>query len=316
MNFGFKAMKNKIIIVVGPTAVGKTKYGVDIAKYFDSCVVSCDSMQVYKKMSIGSAKPTLEEQKGIKHYLIDEVDPKIEFSVAEYSKLAINYIDQIISKGKTPVIVGGTGLYVNSIIYNMDFSNTEKNNEIRIECEKLLSEKGTDALYNKLLKLDPDAENKVHKNNTKRVIRAIERIKYSGNNLKTFEESKKLRKKYEPVILCLSRDRDELYERINQRVDIMMEEGLLDEVKSLLNDGLDKSMISMKGIGYKEIIDFLEGNLTLEEAVDKIKQSSRRYAKRQLTWFRKYSKDGLDIKWFNLTYESEEEVFKWLREKL
>ena len=309
-------MKDKLIIIAGPTAVGKTRCAVNIAKYFRTEIVSCDSMQIYREMSIGSAKPTEEEQDGVKHYLVDEIDPKENFSVAKYAKLSKRYIDDMINEGKIPIIAGGTGLYINSIIYDMDFSNSEKNDEIRNECKAILKEKGIAGLYEEWLRLDEDAAEKIHKNNVQRVIRAIERIKSSGGKLRDFNQSKTLRKEYEPIVVALIRDRDELYDRINLRVEQMMKCGLLKEVECLLKNGLKKEMISMKAIGYKELIEYLEGNISLDDAIDKIKQSSRRYAKRQLTWFRKYEKDGLDFRWFNLSYENEEDVIRWLREKL
>lgn len=303
---------SKIIVVAGPTAVGKTEYAIKIAKDFNGEIVSCDSMQLYKYMDIGSAKPTAEEQSQVKHYLVDEIDPKEEFSVAIYQKLAKKAIKEITDKGKVPVIAGGTGLYLNSILYNMDFGNTDSNKELREEYEKIAKEKGPDKLYEILLELDPKAAERIHKNNVKRVIRAIEAIKTSGKALNDFKTDITLNKEFDPVMVCLNRDRTELYERINKRVDILVDMGLLEEVKGLMDMGFTADDIAMKGIGYKEIIGYFKGQYDLNEAIELVKRNTRRYAKRQITWFKRYE----NMQWFNLSTDSLEDIISWIETKM
>ncbi|HZK87741.1 MAG TPA: tRNA (adenosine(37)-N6)-dimethylallyltransferase MiaA [Anaerovoracaceae bacterium] len=303
---------NKIIIVCGPTAVGKTKYAIGIAKAFNGEIISADSMQLYKYMNIGSAKPAPEELAQVKHYLVDEIDPKELFSVAEYQKRAKLAIKTVFSKGKTPVISGGTGLYVNSLIYDMDFSIQPLSTEYRRELEKLVSEKGNEFVHGLLAEKDREASERIHPNSVRRVIRALEMI-HLGDKVKPFEESFVKTKDYSYVIIGLSRDREEMYERINERVEILLRKGLVEEIRSLLDMGLTESDISMKGIGYKEIIGYIMGNYDLDFAVDLVKKNTRHYAKRQMTWFRRYE----DINWFNLSeYENDEqaieEIKRWL----
>ena len=297
--------KTPIIILTGPTAVGKTNLSIDLAKKLNAEIISADSMQIYKYMDIGSAKVTNEEMQGIKHYLVDEVTPDYSFSVSEFQERAYNYIYDINNKGKKVLVTGGTGLYLNSLIYDMDFAKSDANNEIREKLRLELEEHGIDYMHNKLRELDNDAAERIHKNNTKRVIRAIE-VCLSGEKMNDFSNDLRFNEKYKPIIIVLNREREHLYERINKRVDIMMESGLIDEVKTLLNMGYTKDMISMQGIGYKEIIKYLDGEYTLEEAIEIIKRDSRRYAKRQLTWFRRYS----DAKWFNLDEYDDSQVLE------
>ncbi len=297
--------KTPIIILTGPTAVGKTNLSINLAKKLNAEIISADSMQIYKYMDIGSAKVTNEEMQGIKHYLVDEVTPDYSFSVSEFQERAYNYIDDINNKGKKVLVTGGTGLYLNSLIYDMDFAKSDANNEIREKLRLELEEHGIDYMHNKLRELDNDAAERIHKNNTKRVIRAIE-VCLSGEKMNDFSNDLRFNEKYKPIIIVLNREREHLYERINKRVDIMMESGLIDEVKTLLNMGYTKDMISMQGIGYKEIIKYLDGEYTLEEAIEIIKRDSRRYAKRQLTWFRRYS----DAKWFNLDEYDDSQVIE------
>src|SRR5665647_611968 len=303
---------NKIIIICGPTAVGKTKYAIEIAKAFNGEIISADSMQLYKYMNIGSAKPAPEELAQVKHYLVDEIDPKELFSVAEYQKRAKLAIKTVFFKGKTPVISGGTGLYVNSLIYDMDFSIQPLSTEYRRELEKLVSEKGNEFVHGLLAEKDKEASERIHPNSVRRVIRALEMI-HLGDKVKPFEESFVKTKDYSYVIIGLSRDREEMYERINERVEILLRKGLVEEIRSLLDMGLTESDISMKGIGYKEIIGYIMGNYDLDFAVDMVKKNTRHYAKRQMTWFRRYD----DINWFNLSeYENDEqaieEIKRWL----
>lgn len=303
----------KLIAVAGPTAVGKTKYAIETAKAFNGEIVSCDSMQLYKYMNIGSAKPTPEEQAEVKHWLVDEIDPKEPFSVARYAQMAKAAIEDIFSRGKTPVIEGGTGLYLNSLLYEMDFSGASVDTELR---DTLLNEAelfGPEYIYNKLKEADPKAAERIHPNNVKKVIRALEGA-ISGKNIVDFKNCQEKCKDYDTILIGLTRNRPELYDRINQRVDIMIEEGLFHEVEELLEMGLDESDISMKGIGYKEIIGYFDGLYGQEEAIELIKKNSRHLAKRQLTWFRRYE----NTKWFNLSeYESDEaavgEIIGWVQ---
>lgn len=287
--------KIPLIILTGPTAVGKTDLSIKIAKDLDAEIISADSMQIYEYMDVGSAKVTKEEMDGIHHYMIDEVKPDFKFSVSEFQLRADKYIDEIIEKNKLPLVTGGTGLYLNSLIYNMDFAKSDANNELRESLRLELEEHGIDYMHEKLRSLDEESANRIHKNNTKRVIRALE-VCLSGEKMNDFSRNLKFNDKYEPIIIVLNRERDHLYERINKRVDIMLEKGLIDEVKNLLNMGYSKDLVSMQGIGYKEIIKYLDGEYTYDEAIEVIKRDSRRYAKRQITWFKRYE----SAKWFNL----------------
>lgn len=295
--------KIPLVILTGPTAVGKTNLSIQLAKKMNMEIISADSMQIYKYMDVGSAKVTEYEMNGVKHYLIDEVTPDYSFSVSEFQERANDYINQIVKKGKLPLVTGGTGLYLNSLIYNMDFAKSDADNELREMLRVELEEKGIDYMYEKLKSLDEEAANRIHKNNTKRVIRAIE-VCMSGKKMSDFSNDLKLNEKYEPIIIVLNRDREHLYRRINKRVDIMISQGLEDEVKTLLNMGYSSDLVSMQGIGYKEIIKYLNNEYTYEEAIEIIKRDSRRYAKRQLTWFRRYE----NAKWFDLDNYNDEKI--------
>ena len=297
--------KIPLIILTGPTAVGKTALSIELAKDLNAEIISADSMQIYEYMDIGSAKVTKKEMDGVIHHMIDEVKPDFAFSVSEFQNRANKYIKEIANKGKNVLVTGGTGLYLNSLIYNMDFAKSNSNSKIREELEKELKEKGIDYMHEKLKSLDSDAASRIHKNNTKRVIRAIE-VCLDGKKMQDFSSDLKYNEEYLPIIIVLNRDRENLYNRINKRVDIMMESGLVKEVKKLLDMGYDKNLISMQGIGYKEIVKYLEGEYTLDEAVEIIKRDSRRYAKRQITWFKRYK----DSKWFDLEKYDNMEVLK------
>ena len=297
--------KIPLIILTGPTAVGKTDLSIKLSKSLNAEIISADSMQIYKYMDIGSAKVTKEEMDGVIHYMIDEVTPDVPFSVSELQMRSEKYIEEINKKGKNVLITGGTGLYLNSLIYNMDFAKSNANNEIREKLEQELKENGIDYMHEKLRGLDEEAANRIHKNNTKRVIRAIE-VCMSGQKMNDFSKDLRYNEKYKPIIIVLNRDREVLYQRINKRVDIMLENGLLDEVKELLKMGYTKDMISMQGIGYKEMIKYLDGEYTYDEAIEIIKRDSRRYAKRQLTWFKRYQ----DAKWFDLDKYQDIEILK------
>ena len=247
-----------ITIIAGPTAVGKTKFAIEAAKALDGEIVSCDSMQIYKYMDIGSAKPTEQERLAAKHHLIDMVDPALPFSAAMYQELSKKAIEDIFRRGKVPVVAGGTGLYLNSLIYDMDFGGSETDPALHKKLEEEAAEAGPDVLYQRLFVLDRAAADRIHPHNTKRVIRALESA-MSGNNLEDFKKCTQKCKDYDINFIILTRNRPELYDRINKRVDLLVEQGLFGEVESLLNRGLTESDISMKGIGYKEVMVFLHG---------------------------------------------------------
>lgn len=302
-------MKN-IVIIGGPTAVGKTKVSIELAKEMNGEIISADSMQLYKYFDIGSAKPTEEEMQGIKHYMIGEIDPKTEFSVSDYSEHAKRYIDEIFEKGKIPIIVGGTGLYINSLIYDMDFSGASSDLEYRNYLEALAEEKGNDFIHDMLKEADPEAAERIHKNNLRRVIRALEINKIAGE-AKNFKTDLVKTGDYNIILIGLKRNRMKLYASINKRVDQMADAGLLDEVKFLKNYGLDDNFTSMQGIGYKEVLYYLDGKYSYEQMITAIKTNSRRYAKRQLTWFKRYE----EIRWFDFDdYDSFEEYLGKIKE--
>lgn len=298
--------KIPILILTGPTAVGKTDLSVKLAEILNAEIISADATQIYKKMDIGSAKITHREMKGVPHHLIDILNPDDEFSVSEYGDLAKKCIEDIHNRGKFPIITGGTGLYLNSILYKMNFGNSNSDERLRLELNELLNNKGIDYMHNLLKSYSEEVANKIHKNNTKRVIRAIEIFKLGGE-LGDFSKDLELNEKYDAKIVVLNRNRKLLYDRINYRVDLMFENGLIEEVKSLVDEGFSKDLVSMKAIGYKEIIDYLNGITTLEESKSIIKQNSRRYAKRQITWFKRYK----DAFWIDLdnTKNIDEQIY-------
>ena len=260
---------------------------IELAKKIDGEIISCDSMQIYKDMDIGTAKPTKEEMQGIKHYLIDFVSPDERYSVADFKKDAKKAIKEILSKGKTPIIVGGTGLYVDSLIYEIEYQNIEFDEKYRERLEQQAEEQGLDKLYEMARKIDEEAIKKISPNDKKRILRILEIYHATGKNKTEQEkESRKKEVEYDYKIYALSWDREKLYERINKRVDIMLEQGLIEEVKNVYNK-YEKFPTAMQGLGYKEVVEYLEGKTSKEEMIDKIKQETRRYAKRQLTWFRK-----------------------------
>ena len=280
--------KIPLIVVAGPTASGKTGLAIEIANYIGGEIVSADSMQIYKYMDIGSAKPTKEEQSQAVHHLIDFVEPQEEFSVAEYTEKAHEVIADINSRGKTAVMVGGTGLYINSVVNDVTFGEMDTDYELREELHKLAVKKGSEHLLEMLAEFDEVSAKRLHPNNLRRIIRAIEFYKVTGKPISEHqEETKQTESRYNPLMFLIDWDRDVLYDRINRRVDIMLEEGLLDEVKHLMDMGYTQELNSMKGIGYKEVMDYFDGKMSLDETIELIKQSSRRCAKRQLTWFRR-----------------------------
>lgn len=299
--------KPKVIVILGPTAVGKTKLSIDLAKNLNGEIISADSMQIYKYMNVGTAKPLVEEMQGITHHLIDTVTPDEDFSVAQYQERAFKYIDEILSHNKIPMVVGGTGLYINSLIYNVQFSETITDEKYRAELNDTALNKGNEYLHNMLEKIDPQAAKLIHSNDIKRIIRALEVYKCTGNTISYFNSiSKSIPSKYDFIIIGLNMDRQLLYQRINNRVDLMIKDGLINEVKSLLEMGYNNRNTSMQAIGYKELIQFVEGDISLESAVDKIKQESRRYAKRQITWFKKVE----GIKWFDVTNKEYDTIYE------
>ena len=280
-------LKEKVIVICGPTASGKTALSIELAKQINGEIVSADSMQIYKDMDIGTAKPTKEEMQGIKHYLIDFVSPDERYSVADYKQDAKKAIRKILKKGKVPIIVGGTGLYVDSLIYEIEYPSIEFDEEYRRELEKEVDEKGLEELYEKAKIIDSEAIKKISKNDKKRILRILEIYHATGKNKTEQEkESRKKEVEYDYKVFALKWDREMLYERINKRVDIMLEQGLIEEVKSIY-EKYNKFPTAMQGLGYKEVVEYLENKTTKEEMIEKIKQETRRYAKRQMTWFRK-----------------------------
>lgn len=288
--------KPKILCVVGPTASGKTDYAVELALKCGGEVVSCDSMQIYKHMDIGTAKPSADEMKGVKHHMIDIIEPNESFSVARFSEMARECIDDILLRGKMPVLCGGTGLYFDSTINNINFIQMDTDEEYRKYLESAAKEFGNEYVYKILKRVDEESAESIHPNNLKRVIRALEIYKTTGKKKSELDKEQLSEPLYEPEITGLMRDREVLYDRINKRVDIMMEKGLVEEVSELIKMGIDTEATSMQAIGYKEIIEYLDGKTSLSDAVDKIKRESRRYAKRQLTWFKRNEK----IHWINI----------------
>ncbi len=278
---------DKLIILTGPTAVGKSELSIKLAKAINGEIISADSIQVYKELNIGSAKIMPGEMQGIKHYLIDVLDPTEDFNVFIFKKMAKEAINDIISRGKIPIIVGGTGFYIQSIIYDIDFDE-EDNSKIRLELEELAREKGNDYIHGELAKVDKASAMKIHPNNTKRVIRALEYYRLNNKPISLHNETERAKEAvFDAKYFVLNDKRELLYERINKRVDKMIELGLVDEVRGLLDKGLDSSYNSMQGIGYKEIVEYLEGKCSLDDAVFNIKKNTRHFAKRQLTWFRR-----------------------------
>jgi len=294
-------MKN-VIVIVGPTASGKTSLSIELAKEMNGEIISADSMQIYKYMDIGTAKPDTEEMAGIKHYLIDEICPDEDFSVARFKELSLKYIDEIIEKGKQPIIVGGTGLYINSLVYNIDFTETVSDWELRERLKKEAEEFGNEYIYNKLVAIDKKAAEKIHINDLKRIIRAIEVFEYTKTPISEHQEiSRQNPPKHRFIIYGLKMDRQRLYDRINKRVDIMFEKGLIEEVRRLIDLGFDKNTVAMQALGYKEVLAYLKGEITYDEAREIIKMGSRRYAKRQITWFKRTE----NIQWIDLDENDE-----------
>lgn len=301
-------MKKPLVVILGPTAVGKTDISIEIAKKVNGEIISADSMQIYKHMNIGTAKPKIEEMQNIKHYLIDEIEPDEEFNVAIFQKKALKYIDDIFKNNKIPIVVGGTGLYINSLVYPLDFTDGITNWDYRNKLNAIAEDKGNEHLHNLLNKIDPDSALSIHPNNRKRVIRALEVYEETGKTMSYFKNRPQNKDNpFNLLMIGLNMERQLLYERINKRVDLMMEEGLIQEVKNILHMGYNKDLISMYGLGYKEVINYLEGKYTLEEAIYILKRDTRRFAKKQLTWFRRDDR----IHWFHVDqYTSRNAIIK------
>ena len=281
-------MKPKIIVIAGPTASGKTSLAIELAKKIDGEIIASDSMQIYKEMNIGTAKVTNEEMQGIKHYLIDFVSPDERYSVSDFKKDAENAIEEILAKGKTPIIAGGTGLYIDSLIYSINYPDMEFDEEYRKKLMKIAdASDGLNELYEEAKKIDPEAVEKISCNDKKRIIRILEIYKQTGRNKTEQERLSRLEEvKYDYKVFALNMDREILYERINQRVDKMINDGLVEEVK-YIKQKYDKYPTAMQALGYKEVVEYLDNIINYDEMIEKIKQETRRYAKRQLTWFRK-----------------------------
>lgn len=289
-------MKRPLVILTGPTAVGKTKTSIALAKAINGEIISADSMQVYRGMDIGSAKIRPEEMEGVPHYLIDVLEPEEEFNVVRFQQLAKMAMEEIYAKGKIPILVGGTGFYIQAILYDIDFTENEENTQIRAELEALAEEKGAEVLHGMLKEVDPESAEQIHANNVKRVIRALEFYRLTGSKISEHnEEQRQKESPYNAAYFVLNDERAKLYERIDYRVDVMLEEGLLAEVQALREKGYTRGMVSMQGLGYKEILAYLDGEIALEEAVYILKRDTRHFAKRQLTWFKREK----DVIWLN-----------------
>ncbi|RAK23468.1 tRNA dimethylallyltransferase [Anoxybacillus vitaminiphilus] len=309
-------MGEKLVVIIGPTAVGKTKLSIELAKRLNGEIISGDSMQVYKGMDIGTAKIKPEEMEGIPHHLIDIKEPTEPFSVAEFQQMARPLISEITKRGKLPIIVGGTGLYIQSVIYDYRFSAAPSDDSYRRKLETFAQERGAIALYEKLKEIDPHSAERIHPNNVRRVIRALEIFHCTGQTMTEWQKQQTPDLLYDVALVGLTMEREQLYRRINERVDQMMAEGLLDEVKTLYESGV-RDCQSIQAIGYKEIYEYLDGRISLAEAVEQLKQNSRRYAKRQLTWFR----NKMPVQWFDMTDISDfsrkvEEILYYIAGKL
>ncbi|NKE06488.1 tRNA (adenosine(37)-N6)-dimethylallyltransferase MiaA [Mesobacillus selenatarsenatis] len=294
--------KQKLIVLIGPTAVGKTNLSIELAKKFDGEIISGDSMQIYKGMDIGTAKITVQEMEGIAHHLIDIKEPEESFSTAEFQELVREKINEISSRGKMPMIVGGTGLYIQSVIFDYHFTDAPSDPAFRHSLEQVAEAVGQEFLHEKLQESDPESASRIHPNNVRRVIRALEIIHCTGKTASELQENQSPELLYDIALIGLTMDREMLYNRINYRVDLMMEQGLLDEVKYFYEKGL-RDCQSIQAIGYKELYDYFDGKVPLEKVIENLKQNSRRYAKRQLTWFR----NKMNVEWFDMSESNDDE---------
>jgi len=290
------ALSRDVVMIAGPTAVGKTKISIELCHRLDGEIVSADSMQIYRHMNIGSAKPSKEEQEGVPHHMLDIADPSLPFTAADYKAAAELCLEDILSRGKLPILVGGTGLYFDALLFDRDFSGASGDSALRERLEAIAAEQGNEALHAMLRAQDPEAADRIHPNNVRRVVRALELLETTGAATPAFDNAPVPNPRFNFILLGLTDHREELYARIDRRVDQMFETGLVDEIIFLRNLGLSDKSQSMQGIGYKEVFRYLDGLAALEETKDLIKQSSRRYAKRQLTWFKRYP----DLQWFDV----------------
>lgn len=307
--------KKPLIVLTGPTAVGKTELSIKLAKAIDGQIISADSIQVYKHMDIGSAKVTKEEMDGVKHYLIDVLEPTDEFNIYVFKKLALEALNEIYENGKIPIIAGGTGFYIQSLLYDIQFTEEENDKTYRNELTEKAKNEGVIAVHNILKEVDPKSAEDIHENNLKRVIRALEYYHETGKLMSEHnEEQRQNESPYDFRYYVLNMERDKLYERINMRVDIMMENGLVSEVKKLKNMGYSKDLVSMQGIGYKEIREYVDKECTLEEAVDTLKKNTRHFAKRQLTWFKR-EKEVVWLNYEDFSYDKEK-ILNYILEDL
>lgn len=297
-------MKNTVISIMGPTAVGKTSLSIEVAKRFNGEIISGDSMQVYKEMNIGTAKIKKTEMENIPHHMIDIREPDEEFSVADFKQHVQYYIEEISNRNKLPILVGGSGLYIQAALYNYHFSNQKRDEVLTQKLEKRIEEEGPIPLYNYLKEIDPVQAEKIHPNNFRRVIRALEIYETTGKTMTEYQKEQTLESPYHLIPIGLEMDRTELYERINHRVDKMLEEGLIREVKLLIDKGYENCQ-SMNAIGYKELVPYVRGEISLNEAVETLKRNSRRYAKRQYTWF----KNKMNINWYDMSDLNNKEKF-------
>lgn len=308
-----KSMK-PLIILTGPTAVGKTALSIGLAKAVDGEIISADSMQVYRKMNIGTAKIEPSEMQGVRHHLIDILDPGEEFNVVLFKRYALEAMEDIYSRGKIPVIVGGTGFYIQALLYDIDFEDNDNDMSYREELQRLAAEKGNSYIHDMLSKVDPESAEKIHENNVKRVIRALEFYRKTGMKISEHNETEAQKESpYNFEYFVLNDDRSKLYDRIDRRIDIMLEQGLEAEVRQLVSEGYSRNLVSMQGLGYKEIIDYIQGRCSFDEAVYTLKRDTRHFAKRQITWFKREKQ----VTWVNKNeYDSESSILEYMMNRL
>ncbi|MEE0272485.1 MAG: tRNA (adenosine(37)-N6)-dimethylallyltransferase MiaA [Coprococcus eutactus] len=308
-------MNNRpLIILTGPTAVGKTALSIGLAKAVDGEIISADSMQVYRKMNIGTAKIQQSEMQGVRHHLIDILDPGEDFNVVLFKKYALEAMKDIYSRGKIPVVVGGTGFYIQALLYDINFEDNDNDMSYREELQILAAEHGNSYIHDMLAGVDPESAEKIHENNVKRVIRALEFYKKTGTKISEHNEAESQKESpYNFEYFVLNDDRQKLYDRIDRRIDIMLEDGLLDEVRSLVDEGYSRDLVSMQGLGYKEMIDYIQERYTLDEAVYTLKRDTRHFAKRQVTWFKREKQ----VTWVNKNeFDSEADILSFMIERL
>lgn len=300
-------MKKPLIVIAGPTACGKTGLSIKLAKLINGEIISGDSMQVYKYMDIGTAKATKEEMNGIKHYMIDEFYPDEEFNVTIFQKKSKEYMEKIYSENKIPILCGGTGFYINALVNDNDFTETENDYTFRNSLYKFAEDNGAEALHKKLEQIDPESAKNIHPNNIKRVARAIEFFELTKTPISKHNENEKQKiSPYNTAFIILNMDRAKLYDRIEKRIDIMVKNGLIEEVKKLLDMGYSEDLVSMQGIGYKEIVPYIKGECSLDYAISELKKATRHFAKRQITWFKRQT----ECLWVDLSVQSEDEALK------